>query len=655
MKLDKIVACVTLLVLFVGSRSVAEPSWIEGTSPPASWTLSPSNPSPSSTITYRGPLDTNSYGNSCAAEASLGGTPKLSINILSKVIQLWFQGPPPTECPLIYKPVCGLEGTFGPLTAGKWTFRCQALGVEIPFTVTASAVIYVDPVATGPADGSSWQRAYRNVQDALAAAVSGDEIWVAGGTYTPDVGGGQTAGDRAASFDVPDGVILRGGYGGYLALSPDARDIVLHPTVLSGDLDGDDLWGILNRDDNSYHVVTSSGDAILDGLTVMDGQANGPYPQHCGGGLYIQGGHPTLLHCTFRGNSGVNGGAVAALGGEAYLANCNMSGNRALLYGGGLYNYDSATTLANCLMTGNSAGTDGVGGGSAICNMGGSAARVTLSGCTLADNVGPWPSEWVIFNFNYLGSPVPTPQTLVIENSIVYNDGGFSPIWSANLSNVGVSRSLVQGGWAGPANLNADPQFVSRGLWSIEGEWIDAGSDYGLEASSPAIDAGSNSLIPSDQADVDRDGDVGEDHPIDLAEQVRVANGQVDMGAYERLAVGPVPGPGPSPGPAWVELTKFGITFDVPFGVTSPVTLNGAYSHEIETNFKAEVKLAVTSTSTAGGTWTVWFDPDPGAVGPGSTMIGWRVKGENVAINLLTPGSTDVEVAEVTIYVRPAP
>ena len=89
--------------------------------------------------------------------------------------------------------------------------------------------------------------------------------------------------------------------------------------------------------------------------------------------------------------------------------------------------------------------------------------------------------------------------------------------------------------------------------------------------------------------------------------------------------------------------------------MTSPVTLNGAYSHEIETNFKAEVKLEVESTSTAGGTWTVWFDPDPGAVGPGSTMISWRVKGENVAINLLTPGASDVDVAEVTIYVRPAP
>jgi len=652
MKAGQIVACVTLLILFCGSMGVAQPSWIQGTSGPGSWTLSPSNPSPSSSISYSGPLDMSSYGNSCAAEASLGGTPMLSIDTFNKVVLLWFQGPAPTQCILIYKPVCGLEGTFGPLTAGKWTFRCQALGVDIPFTVAASTVIYVDGAATGPANGTSWYRAYRNVQDALSVAGSGDEVWVAGGTYRPDVGGGQTPGDRAASFDVPDGVILRGGYGGYWALSPNARDIVLHPTILSGDLAGDDLWGILNRDDNSYHVMTSTGDAVLDGLTIMDGQANGAYPHHYGGGLYIEGGRPKLLHCTFRSNTGFDGGAVAALGAEPYLANCHISGNRALFFGGGLYNFDSTTSVVNCLMTGNSAGTDGAGGGAAICNMGGSSARVLLSGSTLADNVGPWPEEWVIFNFNYFDNPFPPVQTLTIENSIVYNDGGSGLIWSANSSNVGVSYSLLQGGWSGPGNLSANPYFVTRGLWSIEGEWIDSSSDYSLQAISAAIDAGSNGLIPADAADVDRDGNGSETHPIDLAEQSRVQNGQVDMGAYERG--GSTPGPGPTPGPAWVEITAFGITFDVPYGVTSPVTLNGAYSHEIETNFEAEVKLEVTSTSTAGGTWTVWFDPDPGTVGPGSTMVSWRVRGENVAVNLLTPGATDVEVAEVKIYVRPA-
>ncbi len=653
MRTGRIITAMLVPVLLCGPLTAQAVDWVKGTTGPAAWAINPASPSTSSVIAFSGPLDVASYGNSCAAEASLGGTPQLTIDTFNRVVQLWFQGPAPTQCILIYSPVSGLEGTFGPLSAGKWTFRCPTLSAEIEFIVGAATVTYVDRSAIGPPSGMSWYRAYRNVQDALVGAGPGDEIWVADGTYTPDNGGGQTPGDRTASFDIPDGVTLRGGYAGYGAPAPDARDFAGHPTVLSGDLNGDDLWGILNKDDNSYHVVTTSGAPILDGLTIAHGQANGAHPHHYGGGLYIPSGMPTLTHCRISGNTGVYGGGIAALGAGPLLANCDVSGNRAWLFGGGLYSHDSNTTLNNCLMTGNSAGTEGAGGGSAICNIGGIAAQIALNDSTLSDNVGPWPVDWVIFSFNYFETMVPATTTVRISNSIVYNDGGASLIWSSDPATVVASHSLVQGGWAGSGNLDTSPVFVNRGIWSIEGEWIYSLSDYGLQAASPAIDAGSNSLIPTDLADVDRDGNAGETHPIDLAGLARVQDGQVDMGVYEQTGAGP--GPGPGPGPAWVELRTFEITFDVPTGLTSPTTLNGNYSHEVEANFEAELKLEVQATSVAGGTWTAWFDPDPGNVGPGSAMVSWRVRGENVGVHLLTPGASDVTIAEVTIYVRPAP
>ena len=51
-------------------------------------------------------------------------------------------------------------------------------------------IIYVDDDASGANNGTSWVDAYNYLQDALVSASSGDEIRVAQGTYTPDLGAG---------------------------------------------------------------------------------------------------------------------------------------------------------------------------------------------------------------------------------------------------------------------------------------------------------------------------------------------------------------------------------------------------------------------------------------------------------------------------------
>ena len=65
----------------------------------------------------------------------------------------------------------------------------------------AGIIIYVDDDASGANDGSSWTDAYNYLQDALAAAWSGDEIRVAQGIYTPDSNSADPngSGDRTAS------------------------------------------------------------------------------------------------------------------------------------------------------------------------------------------------------------------------------------------------------------------------------------------------------------------------------------------------------------------------------------------------------------------------------------------------------------------------
>ena len=65
--------------------------------------------------------------------------------------------------------------------------------------------IYVNLNASGSGDGSSWDNAFTNLESALAAANSGDEIWVAKGTYKP----GDT---REDSFQLKDGGSIYGGF-----------------------------------------------------------------------------------------------------------------------------------------------------------------------------------------------------------------------------------------------------------------------------------------------------------------------------------------------------------------------------------------------------------------------------------------------------------
>ena len=107
---------------------------------------------------------------------------------------------------------------------------------------TAGPVVFVDDDAPPAGDGTTWTTAFRFLRDALDNAVAGDEIRVAQGTYTPDLdeGGNVTPGDRLSTFQLLDDVAIRGGYAGLGEPDPDARDVELHETILTGDLLGND-------------------------------------------------------------------------------------------------------------------------------------------------------------------------------------------------------------------------------------------------------------------------------------------------------------------------------------------------------------------------------------------------------------------------------
>jgi hypothetical protein len=194
-----------------------------------------------------------------------------------------------------------------------WIFLLVTAGIS------QGRIICVDADANGANDGTSWQNAYNYLQDALEDANSSDkpvEIRVAQGIYRPDRSWDEPngSGDREATFQLINGVTLKGGYAGFGEPDPNERNIDLYETILSGDLDGNDIevsdpCDLLKeptRAENSYHVVTGSGtdaNAILDGFTITSGNAHGTGRDQHGGGMYNESGSPILNSCIFKGNS----------------------------------------------------------------------------------------------------------------------------------------------------------------------------------------------------------------------------------------------------------------------------------------------------------------------------------------------------------------
>ncbi len=244
----------------------------------------------------------------------------------------------------------------------------------------SAAVIYVKEDGPAEGEGTSWADAFYSVQDALFYSESGDEIWVAAGTYYPDYGDAVFEGDRAASFELASGVALYGGFAG-TETQRDQRNPSANQSILSGA-----IGTMSDGSEDSIHVTTGSGadsTSILDGFTVQGGNADsesGEYSE--GGGLYIVDGSPTIRNVLFKDNVATTGGAINVRGNSSpVFEDCRFQGNSAY-YDGGAFNSENASPqLINCTFTGNFA-LDGVGGGLQV--KGGGTLNAT--GCTFSNN-----------------------------------------------------------------------------------------------------------------------------------------------------------------------------------------------------------------------------------------------------------------------------
>jgi len=153
-----------------------------------------------------------------------------------------------------------------------------------------AAVIYVKSGGTG--NGTSWLQAYGGLNLALQNVVSGDEIWVAQGTYFPS-----STLNSAEPFVFKDGVKLYGGFEGNETLLSLRADTSGLTTILSGNLSNSVQTEILFRVNNASNINN-----LIDGFTITGAKRIMVNGQPGGAGLQILNSTIKLKNCIIKEN-----------------------------------------------------------------------------------------------------------------------------------------------------------------------------------------------------------------------------------------------------------------------------------------------------------------------------------------------------------------
>ncbi len=237
------------------------------------------------------------------------------------------------------------------------------LSFFIFFQIDASAQVirYVKAGATGT--GSSWSTASGDLQAMINASDSGNQVWVARGTYLP------TTNPPGTSFKMKAGVKIYGSFHG-TETSVSSRNFITDSTIIKN-TGGGTAYGIYNTADLKLTPAT-----VLDGFYFI-GSTNTA--------LRNVGASPTISNCFFIGNNGgPNTGAIDnATVSSPVITNCTFINNTGSSVGG----INNATRCGSIITGCTFIGNNGNSYSGAIRNNYDS-ALVTIDNCTFNNNIG---------------------------------------------------------------------------------------------------------------------------------------------------------------------------------------------------------------------------------------------------------------------------
>jgi hypothetical protein len=189
---------------------------------------------------------------------------------------------------------------------------------------------------------------YSTIQAANDAAVDGDKVIIAPGTYT---------GDGNRDITVNKSITIRSETG---------------PENCIIDCNG--------RSHQHWGFIMKSG--TLTGVTITGGSKVGPSG---GGAIICESGRAKLTNCILTNNHGISGGAVLCRNGNLEIINCSLTGNAFLDTGappgrgGAIYCENSTLLIVNSTISGNSSAV----GGGIYCIQNN---NVTIKDCVISNN-----------------------------------------------------------------------------------------------------------------------------------------------------------------------------------------------------------------------------------------------------------------------------
>ena len=269
-------------------------------------------------------------------------------------------------------------------------------------TLPASGIRYV---ATTGQDGANLCTApsmpCRSVQHAVDRATSGEEIRVAGGTYT----GVSARNGVTQTVYIDNEVTVRGGYN---TSNWTASDPAANPSIL----DAQGLGRVL--------YITGTIQPTIEGLHITGGDATGlggdAWEGNAGGGVYVFGAGGTISDCVVYAN---RAGEGYSSGGGLYLhestvtvRDSSISGNDAEHQGGGLFAFGGAEDIQHNTFLSNTAD---YGGGLHVRSQDTVVVANTIRNNHASQNGGGISMGW---------SSAMVRDNLILDNSAAHRGGG---------------------------------------------------------------------------------------------------------------------------------------------------------------------------------------------------------------------------------------